>query len=150
MAADSAEYKYSEAPLAIRLASSAIAAWTIAVVTVATLGLLASTPGPAALRILGATWIACAGLEAMHRLALRRGARAARSVVLDRSGAIAIEDACGESRRGTLRDGSFVAPWLTIVHWRPEGARFDRTLLVLPDMIAPEDFRRLRVLLRWS
>ena len=49
-----------------------------------------------------------------------------------------------------LRDGSFVAPWLTIVRWRPEGARFDRTFLVVPGMLEREDFRRLRVLLRWA
>ena len=39
-------------------------------------------------------------------------------------------------------DGSFVAPWLTIVR------RHSRTTLVLPDMLDPARFRELRVLLR--
>jgi len=53
-------------------------------------------------------------------------------------------------RRGRLRNGSFVAPWLTIVRWRPERALFDRTILVLPDMLDTESYRRLRVVLKWS
>lgn len=53
-------------------------------------------------------------------------------------------------RRGRLRDGSFVAPWLTIIRWRPERANFDRTVVVLPDMLDAESFRRLRILLRWN
>jgi len=50
---------------------------------------------------------------------------------------------------GRIVDGSFVAPWLTIIHWRPAGARFTRTLVVMPDAIDTEPFRALRVLLRW-
>jgi len=44
----------------------------------------------------------------------------------------------------------FVAPWLTIVRWRPPGARFDRTVMVLPGMLTDDCFRRLRVLLRFA
>jgi hypothetical protein len=43
-----------------------------------------------------------------------------------------------------------VAPWLTIVRWRPDGARRDGTVLLLPDMAEAEALRRLRVLLRWA
>jgi len=31
----------------------------------------------------------------------------------------------------------------------PDGARFDRTILVAPDAVEADAFRRLRVLLRW-
>jgi hypothetical protein len=54
----------------------------------------------------------------------------------------------GEPCEGRLEPGSFVAPWLTLVRWRPAGARFDRTVLVAPAMAQPEAFRRLRVRLR--
>jgi hypothetical protein len=47
-------------------------------------------------------------------------------------------------------DGSFVAPWLTIIRWRPEGAWFDRTIVVLPDMLPADAFRELRLRLRWD
>ena len=55
-----------------------------------------------------------------------------------------------DSVPGEVIDGSFVAPWLTIVHWRPLGSRLTRTLLVLPDMLDAESFRALRVVLRWE
>ena len=53
-------------------------------------------------------------------------------------------------RHGRLRSGSFVAPWLTIIRWRPQRACFDRTIVVLPDMLDHEAFRRLRVQLKWA
>ena len=49
---------------------------------------------------------------------------------------------------GELRDGSFVASWLTIVRWRPPHRRFDRTLMIVPGMAQGEALRRLRVRLR--
>ena len=39
---------------------------------------------------------------------------------------------------------------LTSIVWRPDGARWSRSILVLPDMLAPDDFRRLRVMLRYA
>lgn len=51
---------------------------------------------------------------------------------------------------GEIRDGGFVAPWLVVLRWRPEGARFDRTLVVLPDMIPANAMRKIRVIVRWG
>ena len=56
----------------------------------------------------------------------------------------------GTWHRGELRDGSFVAPWLTVLRWRPHGARFDRHLLILPDMADADALRRVRVIARWG
>lgn len=53
-------------------------------------------------------------------------------------------------RAGEVRAGSFVAPWLVIVRWRPQGARLDRTLVILPDMIPANALRKIRVILRWA
>ncbi len=36
------------------------------------------------------------------------------------------------------------------VVWRPDGARWSRTVLIVPDMLPAEDFRRLRVMLRYA
>jgi len=54
----------------------------------------------------------------------------------------------GAWRAGEVRDGSFVLPWLTIVRWRPEGAWFDRSVLLVPAMGSAEALRKIRVLLR--
>jgi len=149
MGAKAREHKYSDAACEITLRPSRSAAWMVALASLATLVLIAATPGALALRILAATWIACAALEALHSRALLRGRRAARVVSLARGGEIAVQDALGVWRIGGLREGSFVAPWLTVIRWRPAEARFDRAVPILPDMLSPEDFRRLRVLLRW-
>ena len=104
----------------------------------ATLALLAVLPGHAVARGLAASW--CVGV-AVHALA---SVRRARQVRMD-GRRIQVDEVSGE-----VVDGSFVAPWLTVVHWRPLGARFTRTLPVLPDMLDAEAFRALRVALRWE
>jgi toxin CptA len=51
---------------------------------------------------------------------------------------------------------SFVAPYLTVLELKPLGAgglwqRFrTRSVVILPDGIDAEEFRQLRVLLRWK
>ena len=144
------ELKYSEAAVRLELAASAIGVVAIAAMAAATLALLLVTPGHAALRILVATWIACAALESIHGAALHRGRRGIRAIHVARDGEIAVRSATGSWHAGVLRQGSFVAPWLTIIRWRAAGARFERVIAILPDMVPAEDFRRVRVILRWG
>lgn len=142
-------HQYSDASVAFRIhASHAAGAW-IALAAASTIGLAALTPAPLAARIAAATWLACAALEAIHSRALLRGPRAARALRIE-AGAVQVEDGDGHIRNGTIRPGSFVAPWLTVIRWRPEGSRWDRTVPLLPGMLEPESFRRLRVLLRFA
>jgi toxin CptA len=142
--------QYSEAGVRIALAPSRGAVAAIAAMASATLALILLTPGAAAARILAATWVACAALHALHAVALHRGRRGVRVLHIDRDGGIELRDGTGAWRAGELRDGSFVAPWLAIVRWRAPGARFDASVVILPDMLPAEDFRRMRVRLRWS
>ncbi len=144
------DYKYSEAEVRVALAPSRIGIAALATMASATLALVAFTPGPARLRILAATWVACAALHALHAGALHRGRHGVRAVHVDRDGGIALQDGTGAWRTGLLREGSFVAPWLSIVRWRAPGSRFDASVVILPDMLPAEDFRRVRVRLRWS
>jgi toxin CptA len=144
------EHKYSEAPVRAGLGPSRYALSCLVVMACASVALVAVTPGPVALRILAATAVACASLEAIHATALRRDRRGVRALILRRSREIDVGFGNGRWLHGVVRDGSFVAPWLTIVRWRPEGARFDRSIVLLPGMLPGEEFRQLRVLLRWS
>jgi toxin CptA len=143
------ELKYSEA-VAVRLGASRRAALGLAAMALATLALIGATPGPAGLRVLLATGVICAALDTIHAIALHRGRRGVRAVVVRRSREIAVEMANGRWRSGVVRDGSFVAPWLTIIRWRPEDSRFTRSIVLVPGMLAAETFRSLRVLLRWA
>ena len=51
---------------------------------------------------------------------------------------------------GDVRASTYVGAWVTTIVWRPDGWRWSRALLVLPDMLPAEDFRRLRVMLRYA
>lgn len=131
-------FQYSGRPVAL-----------VAALAGATLAVLAFTPAPLALRILGGTWAACAALLAASRLPFVSGATAPRALALRASGEVAVESREGEWRRGMLRDGGFVAPWLVVVRWRPEGARLDRTILIVPGMADAVTLRKIRMILRW-
>ena len=143
-----AEHKYSEAAVELSLGPSRLAGALLAAMVLATLAVLFATPGAAAARILLATAVACAALEYAHGLGL--GCAGRRALLSRGAGEIEVRSPDGRWRRGCLRAGSFVAPWLTLVLWRAEGSRFDRAVLILPDMLGEEEFRRLRVRLRWA
>jgi hypothetical protein len=128
--------KYSGA-LEVDLGRSRTVPAFVALGCVSTLGVLALTPLPAAASILAGTWALCLALDALRR------ALHAHRLAIGSDGALAVDGIAG-----TLRAGAFVAPWLTIVRWRPAGARFDRTLLVAPDMLGESVFRELRVILK--
>ena len=85
--------------------------------------------------------------------ALAQGARAARESLLPRALCVAvggrIEVLLGTHwRSGRVRPGTFVMPWLTIIRWRPDGARLTRSLLLVPGMADAGAMRRVRVILR--
>ena len=111
--------------------------------TVATLLMLAVAPFP-----LEAALAAAGGVIALA-LHARRALRAVSGVRLDCERAIAVRTG-GAWRSGVVREGCFVAPWLTLVRWRPDGARHDRTLVILPDMLPAEAMRKIRVILKWA
>jgi toxin CptA len=91
-----------------------------------------------------------AGVVALRREGVREGRGAVSLLVVDLKGRVEASGEMGRGGVGRLAPGSFVAPWLTVVRWRPEGARFARTVLVAPDAVDADAFRRLRVLLRWG
>jgi hypothetical protein len=109
----------------------------IGVAALATLALLCVMPGWPVARAGAMFW--CIG-AAVHAFKGHRASHAARV-----DGAAIMVD----GTEGRIVDGSFVAPWLTIVRWRPHGSRFTRSLVVMPDAIDAESFRALRVILRW-
>ena len=136
--------------MACELKYSGVAAWLIAAAALASLVLAALLPLSGTLRVAIAVALGSMAIEAFGRVAQHRGPHGARSFAISAGGEIAVATAQGCHYDGQLRDGSFVAPWLAVVRWRRRGERFDRTVLVLPDMLDAESFRRLRVRLRWG
>jgi len=128
-----------------RLAAAIVTAgcaFTVALVIALPLPLsakIAAVPAIVALAIAGLS--GCSG----------RGLPALLHVGADRR--ITFTDRGGRSRNGAILDDSFVGARLATIVWRPDGSsafRPARTLLVVPDMLGPDDFRRLRVLLRYG
>lgn len=124
------------------------AAWIVAVAAAS----LAAALGPQAPGAVKAV-VACAiGIAAVHsclRHGFGRGAGVVRRVSVDLPGRVQVAFADGRHLSGRLADDSFVAPWLTVVRWVPDGARLSRAIVIVPDSVDTEAFRRLRVLLRW-
>lgn len=55
----------------------------------------------------------------------------------------------GDWHEADLLGTSFVAPYLAVLNLQPAGRRLARHLVILPDGVDAEDFRRLRVWLKW-
>ncbi len=70
-------------------------------------------------------------------------------LVLEEEGAVLVRrDGAELSCR--ILPGSMVTPWLTVLNILPQGARFARSVVILPDSLDAESFRQLRVWLRWG
>ncbi|HUQ29043.1 MAG TPA: protein YgfX [Usitatibacter sp.] len=137
------EVKYSDANVTLTVAPSRRLAACIGLAAAVTVLLLATTPGPVIARALAAGWCIAMAIHAARRVAVTRRVRITGGV------SVMVEEG-GRAREGRIVAGSFVAPWLTIIHWRPEGAWFTRTVLIVPGMVEPGRFRALRVVLRWA
>jgi toxin CptA len=61
-----------------------------------------------------------------------------------------VQDHRGEWRNAELLPSTFVTPRLTVLNLRFDGARLARHIIIVPDRVDAEAFRRLRVLLRWK
>lgn len=126
------EFKYSRAAAAF-----------LAVASAATLALVALVPFPGEARVAAFAYVVAAATLAHGRIA------GVHELRLDCAGFISVRS--GETwTAGSVRGGSFVAPWLMLLRWRPESARFDRVIAILPDMASAEELRRIRVILRWA
>jgi hypothetical protein len=123
---------------------SRLAAGTILALGLASAGVAASLPLAAWLRL------AIVAAVAVEAALAWRSLRAVRFVAVRREGDVRVGLRDGRVLEGSVRPGSFVAPWLTLVRWRPHGARFDRTVVLPPDIADAQALRELRVMLRWA
>lgn len=139
----------SELNYRVALGRSRFASTWILGAGLATLVLVAALPIAATPRVLLVLWIGASWLDGYRVVALRVGSRAATQLVLQGS-EIDVCDGRGEWHRGVLAHPCFVAPWLTVIRWLPGRARLARSIIVMPDALEAERFRRLRVLLRWA
>jgi toxin CptA len=85
-----------------------------------------------------------------RRDALRSIPNAIRAIQFSPDCACSVQIGRVDWTEAKLLDSSFVAPYLTVLNLRISGARFARQVVILPDAVDSEMFRKLRVLLRWK
>jgi hypothetical protein len=105
-------------------------------------------------RIVALLIVAQAMIDGIRRVA-GRALPATLVVGVDRR--IVVRRRDGDLVAGLILDATYVGTYLTTVVWRPDGdgvgwriLRPAQTIIVLPDALSAEDFRRLRVVLRYG
>lgn len=94
--------------------------------------------------VIGASCASC-----LYGPALLRSGKAIVSFEIKDGRAVSFQTLRGEWHQGMLLDSSFVSPWLAILNIKMEASRFARHVVIMPDGIDADDFRQLRVWLRW-
>lgn len=134
----------------VNLGPSSLAGAAIGVSALATLVLVLCLPVSPGLHALGCGIVLAWAWDTFRTIGLRSGARTVVSVHLGADRLVIVREAGGRVVAGHLRSATYVAASLTTIVWRPDGAWRSRAVLVLPDMLPAEDFRRLRILLRYA
>jgi toxin CptA len=136
--------------VSVTLAPSRMAGAAIGVGGLGTLAVLLLLPLSGGLQAAACAVVLAGAWVAFERVAARATADAV--VALRATGDLTIVVTRGDGRlvAGRVRPSTFVTSLLTSIVWRAEGACFARSILVLPDMLDADDFRRLRVLLRYA
>jgi hypothetical protein len=134
----------------VELHPSRVAGAAIGALALVTLAVLFALPLPAWQQSAGTVAVAGWAWLAFGRVALRRGVRTVTALTLAHNRMVIASLGDGTRVAGHVRGATFVGSLVTSIVWRPDGARWSRAVLVLPDMLPAEDFRRLRVLLRYA
>jgi toxin CptA len=82
--------------------------------------------------------------------ALRRLPRSCRTLSMNSKGEWYLELNDGSVQEAVILPSSFVAPYLTVMNCSLTGRWLQYHIVILPDALDAESFRRLRVWLRWG
>jgi toxin CptA len=120
------------------------------------IGLLWPLILPAAVKLTGSVILALSLFFYLRRYALLRSRESVMGLELSDEMACTLELRSEERITCTLLGSSFVEPYLTVLELKPleplkSWRRFSsHSVVILPDGIDAEEFRQLRVLLRWK
>lgn len=134
----------------VTLAPSRVTLVAVAVAAAATIAVVLTLPLPSAALVFAVFAVLAWAVERGLVVALRRSRRAIRSFDLGAGLDLCVHYGDGSVRAGRVDAASCVTQFVTTIVWRPERLLAPRSILILPDMLPAEDFRRLRVLLRYE
>lgn len=139
-------------PPAVRvsLAPSLRALALIAALASATCVIVAMLPLEPAANAAAVIAISLWAIDRVNVVALRRGRRAVQRFELRGDLTVVVVTGDGTASAGRVHRDTYVGARLSTIVWRPFGRLRLRTLLLLPDMLPADDFRRVRILLRYG
>jgi hypothetical protein len=137
-------------PVRVAPAPSRAALAFITLAALATCALITTLPVAPPAVALAILAVGAWAVERVVVVALRRGPRAVRRLELRGDLTIVVATGDGCACAGRVHRDSYVGARLSTIVWRPYGRCRSRAILLLPDMLPAEDFRRLRVLLRYG
>ena len=105
---------------------------------------------PLELKFALATAIAANLIHALRRYALLRSRAAPIALELSDASEADVQARGGAWRHARILGTSYVSPLLTVLNLKIDGCLLARHLVIAPDMVDTEDFRALRVMLRWK
>ena len=136
------------APVVVAVSPSRIVlAWTLAL-AIATFVVTLTLPFAWWIHVVDA--VAFASWARWKLVELRRGRHAVCSLRIGGDRRISLTRADGRSMHGRLLPSTYVGARLTTLVWRPDGRQLAHAESLLPDMLSADDFRRLRILLRYG
>ena len=136
--------------LTARLEPSVRLAVVLSFAHFAAIGMLWPLALPMAVKLMGTILFVVSLIFYLRSYALLRSPRSIVAFELSEEMACTLETQRGEHITCTLLGSSFVAPYLTVLNLKPSGGFFTRSVVILADGMDAEQFRQLRVLLRWK
>ena len=99
--------------------------------------------------------VAAAGLAVywlvfVRRLPLLLTAGSVVAIEIGSDNKLSVQTNRGEWDECEVLGSTYVTPYLTVMNLRQSDGRATRRIVILPDSISAEDFRKLRVWLRWK
>lgn len=137
-------------PVRVSLAPSIAASLLIGLLGLCTCCVLATLELGVPITALAILAVVLWAIDRIVVVALRFGSRAVRQFELRGDLTVIVLTGDGVACAGRVHRESYVGARVSTIVWRPFGRWRLRTILLLPDMLPPADFRRLRVLLRYG
>lgn len=137
------------APIRVELKPSRGFALLLATAHAAALVLLVLIPVPTLICVIGALAILASAYRSISRQALRRGSHAVNALEFSDRETVRIRTGNGVWHAASVLGSSTVGAGLTVLNLRVDG-RTTQHVVITADGIDREDFRRLRIWLRWG
>lgn len=98
----------------------------------------------------GSLWAVAVAVHAVRQHALRKSKGAIRTIETDQTTTACTLIGGGVECTAVVLPDSVVWPWLILLRVRTEGAWCATTVVILPDAVTRDEWRRLSIWLRWA